>query len=55
MGGQRFDVDKVPMAVPDHVWRVLEEQPDQFPYKPEYSEDRHKVEMQPWRMDWMAR
>ena len=52
---QRFDEDKTPMAVPEHVWKVMEEQPDEFPYKPEYSEGRHKVEMEPWRMDWMVR
>jgi hypothetical protein len=35
--GQSFDLDKTPMAVPEHVWKVLEEQPGSFPYKPEYS------------------
>jgi hypothetical protein len=55
VAGQRFDLDKVPMAVPDYVWKVLEEQPDQFPYKPEYSEGTDKVEVEPWLMHWMER
>ena len=52
---QRFDEDKGPMAVPEHVWRVIEEGPGEFPYKPEYSEDRPKVEVDPWHIPWMVR
>jgi hypothetical protein len=55
VGGQRFDVDKVPMAVPDYVWKVLEEQPEQFPCKPEYSDGHPKVEVHPWRIPWTQR
>jgi hypothetical protein len=55
VGGQRFDIDKVPMAIPDHVWKVLEEQPECFPYTPEYSADHPRVEVHPWRMHWMER
>ncbi len=53
--GQVFDIDKVPFAVPDHVWSVLEAQPDEFPYAPIYSEGRNKVEVQPWRIPWQLR
>lgn len=52
VGGQRFDLDKVPFAVPEHVWKVLAEMPDQFPHVPEYNGD---VEMEPWRIPWMVR
>lgn len=54
--GQTFDMDKTPMAVPDHVWRVMQEQPESFPYKPEYSTGgRDRVETYPWRIPWQLR
>jgi hypothetical protein len=55
--GQSFDIDKVPMAVPDHVWKVIQEMPEQFPYKPEFSDRTRgrKVEVEPWRIPWGAR
>jgi hypothetical protein len=37
VGGQRFDADKVSFAVHEHVWKVLEEMPDEFPHLPEYN------------------
>jgi hypothetical protein len=32
--GQIFDMERVPMAVPDHVWAVLKKHADQFPSSP---------------------
>lgn len=51
--GQSFDMDKVPMAVPDYVWKVMVERPQDFPYKPLLNE--HEREVHPWRISWMAR
>ena len=53
--GQSFSIDRCPMVVPDEVWSVMEERPEDFPYKPEYSDDRYRVETEPWRIPWMAR
>jgi hypothetical protein len=50
--GQAVDLERVPMAVPDHVWEVLEKHQDHFPHRPEMNGD---VEMQPWRVPWMVR
>lgn len=52
--GQTFDLDKTPMAVAEHVWTVMQEQPEAFPYKPEYN-DRDDVETYPWRIPWQLR
>jgi len=50
--GQVFNEQSATMAVPDFVWAILQEQPDHFPYKPEYSGGRDSVETQPWRKPW---
>ena len=50
--GQVFDMEHMPMAVPDHVWEVLERHADKFPHRPEIN---GKTEVQPWRVHWMAR
>ncbi|MGO6667054.1 hypothetical protein [Rhizobium ruizarguesonis] len=50
--GQRFDLDKCPMLVPEYVWKVLEEDTTKFPYIPDM-ESGH--EAQPWRIHWMVR
>ncbi|MFZ0852614.1 MAG: hypothetical protein WAO08_25845 [Hyphomicrobiaceae bacterium] len=52
VGGQRIDLERVPMAVPDHVWEVLEKHADEFPHRPDMN---GKTEMQPWRVPWMVR
>ncbi|TIL64486.1 hypothetical protein [Mesorhizobium sp.] len=53
--GQTFDMDKCPLAIPDFVWKVMEEMPDKFPHKPVFSEGRDSVEVEPWRIPWGAR
>jgi hypothetical protein len=54
--GQSFDIDKTPMGVAEHVWKVMEERPADFPYQPEYSDGPgRRVETHPWRIHWMAR
>jgi hypothetical protein len=50
--GQMFSGENMPLAVPDHVWDVLAEHKDQFPYSSPQS--RHGVEPSPWRVPWMA-
>ncbi|MBZ9984755.1 hypothetical protein LB521_26855 [Mesorhizobium sp. BR-1-1-8] len=53
--GQSFDLDKCPLAVPDFVWKVMEEMPEKFPHTPVFSEGRPKVEVEPWRIPWQLR
>jgi hypothetical protein len=54
--GQSFDLDKTPMAVPEHVWKVLQQHPESFPYKPEYGgASSERVETLPWRIPWQLR
>ena len=48
-GGQHVDMLDVPMVVPDHVWDVLMQHKDQFPYKPQRS-GRRDGEVHPWRV-----
>lgn len=50
--GQTFDLDKCPLAVPDSVWKVMEEMPEKFPHKPIF---REGVEVKPWRIPWQLR
>jgi hypothetical protein len=51
--GQAFSCEDMPLMIPDHVWDVLAEHKDEFPYTP----PRHsnEVEVHPWRVPWMAR
>lgn len=51
--GQMFSGEDMPLAVPDHVWDVLVEHKDQFPYVTQRRRDG--VEPHPWRVHWMAR
>jgi hypothetical protein len=51
--GQVVSAEDMPFAIPDHVWDVLAEQKDQFPYTPSLRRDG--VEPHPWRVPWMAR
>ncbi len=53
--GQTFDMDKCPLAVPEFVWKVMEEMPNKFPHKPVFSEGRDSVEVEPWRIPWQVR
>lgn len=54
--GQTFDINKVPMAVAEHVWTVMQERPEDFPYVPEYdTSGRQRHEIIPWRIPWGAR
>jgi hypothetical protein len=50
--GQMFDNEDTPRAIPDHIWDVLVEHKDQFPYSPPA---RGEIEADPWRVPWMAR
>jgi hypothetical protein len=44
--GQQALEQDVPMGVPEHIWEVLQNHKDEFPYKP----DIHRgVEAYPWR------
>jgi hypothetical protein len=43
---QHLDMQNVPMAIPDHLWSVLESHRDHFPYTPADDED---YEEPPWR------
>ncbi|MEQ8269065.1 MAG: hypothetical protein RH982_17875 [Parvibaculum sp.] len=53
--GQSFDLDKVPMTVAAHVWSVMEEQPERFPYRPKFSSRDQRIEVHPWRIPWQLR
>ena len=49
---QVLDLTRVPFAVPDHIWKVLDENRNKFPFKPPRpDEDRGH----PWAMHWMVR
>ena len=51
--GQHVTTTDVPMAIPDHVWSVLESYRTQFPYtKPNR---RDGIEPYPWRIPWQLR
>lgn len=50
--GQSFDLDRVPMIVPDPVWEVWKRHQDKFPYK-RILDDGHEVD--PWRISWKLR
>lgn len=50
--GQPVDPTRVPFEVPDHIWSVLEENRDAFPYEPPPLGD---VERHPWAIPWMVR
>jgi hypothetical protein len=47
--GQHADHDRVPMAIPDHIWDVLVRNRDKFRYAPP---PQGKVEPYPWRIPW---
>lgn len=48
--GQIVDAMDMPFEVAEHVWEVIEAQPDDFPHVPEFSDrSSGRVEMQPWR------
>jgi len=53
--GQRFGYDKIPYAVAEHVWKVINERPQDFPHQPVFNPDDRRVEMYPWRIPWMLR
>lgn len=49
--GQMFDIERMPMVIPDHVWKVLVAHKDVFPsFDPNDNETPH-----PWRIHWMER
>ena len=51
--GQMFSAEDMPLAIPDHIWDVLVQHKEQFPYTPKKRQDG--VEPHPWRVHWMAR
>lgn len=48
--GQRVDFNRVPFEIPDHIWDVLEQHSDQFPYAPPKDEKGY-----PWAVSWLVR
>ena len=50
--GQVVDLRRMPFAVPDHVWSVLEKNRKVVPYKPPPAGE---VEKHPWAIPWMVR
>lgn len=50
--GQVVDLLWVPFEIPDHIWAVLEENRDSFPYQPPTNT---KDEKHPWAIHWMVR
>ena len=49
---QHISMNDVPMAIPDHLWDVLQKHKSDFPYTPP---ERGKTEVHPWRVPWQAR
>jgi rRNA-processing protein FCF1 len=49
---QVLDLTRVPFAVPDHIWEVLEENRKEFPFKPPRG---NEDSVHPWAMHWMVR
>jgi hypothetical protein len=47
---QHMDMNHVPMIIPDHLWKVLAEHKEQFPYTPP---PRGERQPHPWRRHWM--
>ena len=50
--GQAIDITRVPFAIPDHIWKVLESEKKHFPYSPAREGD---TERYPWAIPWMVR
>lgn len=48
--GQHFDMQNVPMRIPDHMWDVLVEHKDAFPLA---TQEVDEDEPHPWRRHWM--
>ncbi len=48
--GQIIDSQWVPFEIPDHIWTVLEEYRDSFPYEPPAKDEKY-----PWTIHWMVR
>lgn len=48
--GQVFSEDDMPMGIPDHLWKVLEEHHAEFPISEEEKEGPY-----PWRVPWQLR
>ena len=49
---QVLDLTRVPFAVPDHIWEILDENRSEFPYKPPRDDEERG---HPWAMHWMVR
>jgi hypothetical protein len=49
--GQVFNMSRVPMTIPDHIWDELLRHKEQFPYTPEKGGPN---ETSPWLRHWMA-
>jgi hypothetical protein len=57
-GTQVVDRTRVPTVVADYVWRIVNEQPGEFPHDPQWSREggsRNRVEVHPWRIPWNLR
>jgi len=50
--GQAYDPGWAPFEVPDHIWKVLVDNRDAFPYDPP---PNGEVERHPWAIPWMVR
>lgn len=53
--GQAIVEGSVPFTVPDHLYAELERNREQLKYVPEFSDSYPDIEMEPWRIPWMAR
>ena len=50
--GQVMDMTRIPFEIPDHIWKISEQNSSNFPYSPPPG---NETEVYPWAIPWMVR